>query len=161
MSFKRSVALLLCVCGLLTSAIAADDVADRQTREKAFVEMLSNTTLVGSFTVDAKMDQPPKPERYEITTVTKLTDELWTLMTRVKYGNKDVTLPVTVPIVWAGDTPMVSMTDQSIPGLGDNFSARVVFHDGRYAGTWQHGEVGGHMFGRFEKTKTDKNETKK
>lgn len=152
MSSCRCLAVALCFLALSEVAFA-DEKADQETREKAFVEMLSNTTLVGAFTVDRKMDEAPKPERYEITTVNKVTGNLWTLMTRVKYGNKDVTLPVTIPVVWAGDTPMVSMTDQAIPGLGQNFSARVVFHDGRYAGTWQHGQVGGHMFGRFEKTK--------
>jgi hypothetical protein len=48
---------------------------------------------------------------------------------------------------------MVSLTNASIPGLGEGFSARVLFHEDRYAGTWQHGKVGGHMFGRIEKAK--------
>ena len=72
---------------------------------------------------------------------------------RIKYGKLDTKLPVTVPLLWAGETPMVSLTDASIPGLGEGFSARVLFHDDRYAGTWQHGKVGGHMFGRIEKAK--------
>jgi len=37
----------------------------------------------------------------------------------------------------------------TIPGLG-TFSARVVFHDRKYAGTWKHDNVGGHLFGRVE-----------
>ena len=59
----------------------------------------------------------------------------------------DTTLPVVVPIVWAGDTPMVSITDFTIPGLGENFGARVIFYDDRYAGTWNHGIRGGTMYG--------------
>ena len=51
---------------------------------------------------------------------------------------------------WAEETPMVSLTNASLPGLGDAFSARVIFHDNRYAGTWQHGDVGGHLFGTIE-----------
>jgi hypothetical protein len=31
------------------------------------------------------------------------------------------------------------------------FDARVVIHDQKYAGTWKHGEVGGHLFGTIEK----------
>jgi hypothetical protein len=149
-SFMFSVVLLL--PGGLPAL--ADDAADAQaTREKAFSEMLSNTTLEGSFTVDGKMDGPPKAERYEIESVTKLTGNLWTFMVRIKYGKVDSRLPVTVPVVWAEDTPMVALTNASIPGLGDEFSARVIFHDNRYAGTWQHGKAGGHMFGVLEKTK--------
>lgn len=143
---------------LLVSAdvqLSADEPsADQAAREKAFSEMLSNTTMTGSFTVDKKTDTPPKPESYSIKSVKKLTGNLWTFMTHIKYGKTDTTLPITVPVVWAGETPMVSLTNQSLPGLGDAFSARVVFHDGRYAGTWQHGKVGGHMFGAFKKTST-------
>jgi hypothetical protein len=46
---------------------------------------------------------------------------------------------------------MIQVSDLSIPGLGDEFSARVLFYQGRYAGTWSHGKVGGTMFGRIEK----------
>ena len=53
-------------------------------------------------------------------------------------------MPVTVK--WAGDTPVMSLDKVGIPGLG-TFSARVVLHEGRYAGTWIHDDVGGHMFG--------------
>ena len=66
------------------------------------------------------------------------------------YMSVDATLPVTVPIIWAGDTPMVSITDVSIPGLGDGFTARVFFYVDRYAGSWQHGEAGGLMYGTIE-----------
>lgn len=135
---------------LLATSLQADE---SEAREKAFSERMSNVTLVGSFTVDGKADGPPRAERYEIESVTKLGGNLWTFVTRVKYGKVDTRVPITVPLEWAGDTPMVSLTDATLPGLGSAFSARVIFHDDRYAGTWQHGKVGGHMFGRIEKTK--------
>ncbi|MEO2019150.1 MAG: hypothetical protein ABGZ53_32805 [Fuerstiella sp.] len=135
---------------LLATSLQADEL---EPREKAFSERMSNVTLVGAFTVDGKTDGPPRSERYEIKSVTKLGGNLWTFLTRVKYGKIDTKVPITVPLEWAGDTPMVSLTDATLPGLGAGFSARVIFHDGRYAGTWQHGPVGGHMFGRIEKTK--------
>ena len=135
---------------LLVTSLQADE---SEAREKAFSARMSNVTLVGSFTVDGKTDGPPKAERYEIKSVTKLGGNLWTFVTRVKYGKVDTKVPITVPLEWAGDTPMVSLTDATLPGLGSAFSARVIFHDDRYAGTWQHGNVGGHMFGRIEKTK--------
>jgi hypothetical protein len=135
---------------LLGNSLQADESEER---EKAFSTRMSNVTLVGSFTVDGRTDGPPKAERYEIKSVTKLGGNLWTFVTRVKYGNVDTRIPITVPLEWAGDTPMVSLTDATLPGLGSAFSARVIFHGDRYAGTWQHGKVGGHMFGRIEKTK--------
>jgi hypothetical protein len=121
-------------------------------REQAFSAAMSKTVLVGSFTMDGQeSDEPLKPERYEIESVTKAAGNLWIFTARIKYGKLDTKLPITVPVEWAGDTPMVSMTNASIPGLGDEFSARVIFYEDRYAGTWQHGKIGGHMFGRIEK----------
>ena len=51
------------------------------------------------------------------------------------------------------------MTDLAIPNLG-TFTARVVIYDGRYAGTWQHGKVGGNLFGRIEKLNGENAEAK-
>ncbi|MEX1094448.1 MAG: hypothetical protein WED34_00270 [Planctomycetales bacterium] len=118
-------------------------------QERAFAEKLSGATLVGRFTIDGKAEQAPKAERYEISKVSKLRDDYWVFNARVKYGDKDVTVPITLKVLWAGDTPMISMTDLAIPGLG-TFTCRVFFYGDRYAGTWQHGDVGGHLFGRIE-----------
>jgi hypothetical protein len=65
-------------------------------------------------------------------------------------GVDGATIPIVLPMRWNGDTPMIMMTDTSIPGVG-TFTARVFFYGDRYAGTWQHGEVGGHLSGRIEK----------
>jgi hypothetical protein len=112
---------------------------------------LTNVKLVGSFTVSGKEDQPPKAEEYTITSAIKLPEpDLWLLKARIKYGDKDTTVPIPLEIKWAGDTPVITLTDLAIPGLG-TFTSRVVLYEGRYAGTWQHGEVGGHLFGRIEK----------
>ena len=108
---------------------------------------MRNVVLVGHFTIEGRERRDGQPERYEISGVTKLEGDRWRFDARVKYGRVDVTLPVVVPIVWAGDTPMVSITNFSIPGLGDEFGARVMFYDSRYAGTWDHGEYGGMMYG--------------
>jgi len=150
---RLTMALLTVLTGVPINVVTADDVAaEHQERETSFSKQLSNVTMVGSFTTDGSTDVP-RAERYEIESVTKTAGNLWTFMTRIKYGKTDARLPVTVPVVWAGDTPMVQLTDASIPGLGEQFSARVIFHGNRYAGTWQHGDKGGHMFGTFEKTK--------
>ena len=76
-----------------------------------------------------------------------LDGDRWRFDVHLTYGGVDATLLVVVPIVWAGDTPMVSITDFAIPGLGDEFGARVIFYDDRYAGTWDHGQYGGMMYG--------------
>jgi hypothetical protein len=67
-----------------------------------------------------------------------------------RWSAKRWTVPIPLEIKWAGDTPVITLTNLEIPGLG-TFTSRVVIYEGRYAGTWQHGSVGGHLFGRIEK----------
>ncbi|MFM8478275.1 MAG: hypothetical protein ACKOEO_21020 [Planctomycetaceae bacterium] len=146
------VPLLFLTTASLTASLTADE-AQREKRSQQFSDRMQNCTLVGSFTVDGQNSEPPKPERYEIESAVPAADDLWVFTVRIKYGKLDTKLPVTVPVKWAGDTPMVTLTNASIPGLGDGFSARVLFYEDRYAGTWQHGAVGGHMFGKIEQPK--------
>ncbi len=150
--FSLSCALMLTI-GSFGSCFA-DDLTEAEitARDEAFSKSMANCVLVGSFTIDGKESKGvPKEERYEIESVTKASDNMWIFLTRVKYGNLDTKLPITVPVEWAGDTPMVTLTNATLPGLGEGFSARVLFYEGRYAGTWQHGPVGGHMFGSIVK----------
>ena len=153
-SFNILQAAILLWAVLVYVPLSAQDGGSDETgmaeREAAFSKSMEKSVLVGSFTVDG---EPLKAERYEIESVTKASDNLWIFTARVKYGKLDTKLPITVPMEWAGDTPMVTLTNASLPGLGEGFSARVLFYQDRYAGTWQHGAVGGHMFGKIERRK--------
>jgi hypothetical protein len=135
-------------------------VPSREELIKKLEADLTNVKLTGSFTVTGREDRAPRPEEYTITSAVKLPEgDMWLINARVKYGDKDTTLPMPLEIKWAGDTPVITLTDLAIPGLG-TFTSRVVLYDGRYAGTWQHGKVGGHLFGKIEKVKEEKAETK-
>lgn len=131
-----------------------DSPTGKDPRFSALEKMLTNVVLIGLFTVDGKKMSDLKEERYEIKTIQKLSndDDLWALETRIKYGEHDVTVPIVTSIKWADQTPVMTMDKLLIPGLG-TFSARVVFHDGKYAGTWTHDKNGGHLFGRIEANK--------
>lgn len=132
-------------------AVAKPTAKSREQLEQELSKTLSGCQLVGEFTVDGQpREGAPKTEKYVITSATKLQGDLWLLVSRIQYGKKDLTIPLTLPIVWAGDTPIISLTDLTIPGLG-TFTCRVLIYEGRYVGTWQHGAVGGAMFGRVEK----------
>jgi hypothetical protein len=84
--------------------------------------------------------------------------DYWLFNTRIKYGKNDVQVPLPLEVKWAGTTPMITLTDFTVPGLG-TFSARVVIYRNKYAGTWSHGEVGGHLFGTIEKNAEDADPT--
>ena len=87
-------------------------------------------------------------EKYVIEKVSKLTGETWLIQSRLQYGGRDIPLPLPVVIKWAGDTPVLTLTDLSIPGMG-TFTARILFYRDQYAGTWSAKDHGGQMFGRI------------
>ena len=119
--------------------------------ERQFAERMRDVTMVGTFTVDGRENRVPRPDRYDISSVEKIGDNLWRFNARMDCcGVNGAVIPIAVPMQWDGDTPMIMMTDSSLPGLG-SFTVRVFFYGDRYAGTWQHGAVGGHMSGRIEK----------
>ena len=118
--------------------------------EREFSERMRNASLVGYFTVTGREDRPLRPDRYDLTGVEKIGEDLWRFNTRMRHENVDLTVPVAVPMRWVGDTPVILMTNSSIPGIG-SFTCRVFFYGDRYVGTWQHGDTGGHLFGRIEK----------
>ena len=159
MSFLRTLTFCLWTTGAAWNVVADDapkpaatsDSAVMNDEEKAFSEMLTGVDLVGSFTVDGQAGSP-KQDRYSITKAVKVKGNTWMIHARIKYGEVDLTVPVPVKIDWAGKTPVLSVTDLKIPGLGSEFGSSILFQGNRYAGTWEHGKVGGHMWGRIEKT---------
>ncbi|MBW3597329.1 MAG: hypothetical protein KY475_08645 [Planctomycetes bacterium] len=115
-----------------------------------FKETLNNATLVGNFTVLGQDEQTLRPEEYTISSVQKLDEgDYWLFKARIKYGDTDRTIPMPLEVKWAGTTPVITLDNVTIPGLG-TFDARVVIHDNQYVGTWRHGEKGGQLFGVIE-----------
>ena len=125
-----------------------DDNHDQKARFAAFTLALTNVKLVGRFTFSAD-DKEPIRDEYTISSVVKVgTADLWIVSARIRYGTVDLTVPVPVEVKWAGKTPVITLDDVTIPGLG-TFSSRVVIDGSLYAGTWHHDAVGGHMFGKI------------
>ena len=119
--------------------------------ERQFTERMRDVSLVGSFTVAGRDARTPREDRYDISSVEKVGDNLWKFNARMHCCGVDGSIPVVVPLRFNGDTPMIMMTDTSLPGLG-TFTVRLFFYSDRYAGTWQHGDRGcGLMWGRIEK----------
>ena len=123
--------------------------------ERQFTERMRDVSMIGSFTVAGREDRTPRSDRYDISSVEKVGDDLWRFNASMHCCGVNGVIPVVVPMRWNGDTPMIMMTDTSLPGLG-TFSVRLFFYGDQYAGTWQHGAVGGHMSGRIEKKQTHK-----
>ncbi len=131
--------------------------------ERKFQETMSAAVLVGrSTTPGADGGDTLNDERYTIRQAFKVADKqnTWKFLVRLQYGELDLSLPLELEVFWAGDTPVITLTNFHIPALG-TFSARVLVHTDRYAGTWQHGKKGGHLFGRIigERDPQDENST--
>lgn len=158
--------LLTCAAAPKTSVAqeSAEDAITSTTAEQAerfrkFEALLNRTNLVGHFTIIGREDNERSVEEYTIQSVKKVPQgDFWLFNARMKYGGRDVPMPpVPLEVKWAGDTPMITLTDFTIPLVG-TFSCRVVFYNNKYAGTWTHGEVGGHLFGVLEKLDQDQTE---
>jgi hypothetical protein len=134
-------------------------VPDRAVLEREFAAALAGATLQGFWQVTteggltgtAPMSEP-KPESYEITSAQKMSDEQWVILARIRFAEKDVSVPVPVRVVWAEDTAVITLDDLSLPLLG-TYSARVMVHHGFYSGVWysRPKNYGGVLSGRIIK----------
>jgi hypothetical protein len=150
---SRSLRFLTVVLSLtlLTWSCSGPETVGSEEREaliRDFEATMSGATLAGYFsTGDGELSE----EHYTIESVSHVQGDNWIIQSRIQYGEKDVTIPVPIQVKWAGDTPVLTLTDLTLPGLG-TFTARVLIYRDQYAGTWRAGdEVGGQMFGRIER----------
>ena len=133
---------------------AEPSVEARAPRIQRIAKYLSGAKFTGQFTVDGKPNA--KPESYTISSCEPLDEsthqpDMYRLKVKIRYGDVDGEFPMDLKILWAGSTPVITLDAIWIPGLG-TFSSRVLIHQDRYAGTWQHDEKGGQLFGKIEKS---------
>jgi hypothetical protein len=133
---------LVALSGCAKKVVTTQDDLDRK-----FEEMMKSVTLVGRST-RLNDDKVHGEEKYVIEGVSKLTGETWLFRARMQYGGRDIPVPVPVTIKWAGDTPVITLTDLAIPGVG-TYTARVILYRDQYAGTWSGKNAGGQMFGKI------------
>jgi hypothetical protein len=145
------IAVLIGTASLARAESTTQPALNQAALEAQFRETMTGATLVGRFTDTNRPDATPKEERYTIQSARKIPfTERWLITARVQFGSKDLTVPMTIPVKWAGDTPVISVTDMTIPGLG-TYTARVMIYRDQYAGTWSGTSHGGHLFGRIER----------
>ncbi len=122
---------------------------------------LTGSRWEGHFTITGKELSPTK-ETYEIIKAEKAKEgDFWNLVARIKYGDNDLTQPLPpIEIKWAGRTPVITVDQVTVLSLG-TFDARVVIRKGadgrpgKYAGTWSHDNIGGHLFGTITRIQED------
>lgn len=83
----------------------------------------------------SSIDRAPPPRRFDA---------------KVGYNNREFRATVKVPVKWAGETPVLTLSNYLIKDHGV-FSARTLIHGGLYAGAWGAKDHGGKMFGKIVK----------
>jgi hypothetical protein len=87
---------------------------------------------------------------YRISGAKKTGADRWTVDAVVAVLGRDVTVPVPVRLTWAGETPVVTLEQASIPGFG-KYSARVLVFQNTFAGVWSANGRSGMIHGTIEK----------
>lgn len=129
---------------LLLAACTAKPPTPQDDLDRRFTSMMNGVTLSGGATVNGRT--LTGEDKYVIDSARKLTAETWLLTSRI--GSHNLPIPVPVTIKWAGDTPVITLTDLAIPGVG-TYTARVVLYGDQYAGTWSGKNVSGQIYGKI------------
>lgn len=142
-----------------TTAPAQSKAEAQAAREARFKEMMTDVVLRGTWQMTNAEGlkgqaplSPPRPDRYTIKGVSKGYGDQWIITARVEYADRDAVLPFTVRVVWADETPIITLDKTALPLLG-TYSARVMIFDGFYAGAWFGTTYGGTMAGQIIKAK--------
>lgn len=126
--------------------------ANEVDRNRSFTHSMSGVTLVG-YSTRLNREGLSSQERYHIDGISHVTGDTWLFRTRLKYDDREIPVPIPLTVKWAGDTPVITMTDLSIPGVG-TYTARVVLYRDQYAGTWSGKNVGGQLFGKITRSES-------
>jgi hypothetical protein len=115
--------------------------------ESAFKSMLAKATLTGRWCSlkEGKMG-PEKEDKYTIVSAEKLGGDKWQIHTRIRMNQQEMVVPIPVQMKWAGDTAVMIVEKLQYPG-GGTYSARLIFYNKTYSGTWSGGDHGGLMYG--------------
>jgi hypothetical protein len=143
----KTFSLALAVAISMLGGCSRKNPSSQEDLAKQFQKMMTGATLVGHSTLMGR-EGISAEERYSIDRISRIGGETWLLQTRMKLGSREVPFPVPVVIKWAGDTPVITLTDMPIPGVG-TYSARVVLYRNQYAGTWSGKNYGGQLFGKI------------
>jgi hypothetical protein len=127
---------------------SATSPVSMSTAEKQFEESMNNVKMIGIFTLGDSKEL--HDDAYVIEKIAKVAEGQWNFSARIQYGGRDVKVTLKIPVLFAGDTPVINFIRQTVPGMG-TYDARVLFYKGGYAGTWGAGDHGGTMFGKIVK----------
>jgi len=137
-------AVLAVTCFTALNSFAEDAKSDAEAK---FIALLNNATLQGRWAPlkDGQLGAE-KEDSYQIVSAQKMEGERWQINARLRYGGQSIDVPVPATVKFASDTAILVVDDFSLGNYGA-YSARLLFHNGTYSGTWSGGDHGGMMYG--------------
>lgn len=133
------------------SEAATGSVEAHAEREAAFAALLTGSRLEGYTTLtDGEgnlVSEELEADSYSLTRVAKQDDGRWKFTALINYGGRPIPVSVSLPVEWAGSSPVINVEDMSVPFMG-TYSARVLFDGDRYVGVWRGDGYGGHILGK-------------
>src|SRR5262245_24994639 len=116
--------------------------------ERGFKGLLKNAYLSSRWATlkDGELGEEKTGDKYNIVGVTKGSGENWTVSAKMKYREQEIVMPIPVQVKFAGDTAIMIVDKLAIPG-GGTYSARLLFYEETYSGTWSGGRGGGMLYG--------------
>lgn len=143
---------LAAVAALVFAYLRPGPSPDEAERNREFARSMSGVMLVG-YSTRLNRSGLSSEERYYIDSVTHVSGDTWLFRSRFNHGGREIPVPIPITVKWAGDTPVITMTDLTIPSVG-TFTVRIVLYRDQYAGTWSAAkpDSGGQMFGKIVRT---------
>jgi hypothetical protein len=116
--------------------------------EERFKALFTKATLSGRWAriKDGVLGEERDGDKYTILSVVKRDGDNWTVNAKMKYGEKELILPVPVRMKFSGDTAVLIVEDFGIPG-GGTYTARLLIFERTYSGTWKDQRGGGMLYG--------------
>ena len=141
----------LALAALPTASLVQEADPNQAAREAAFARLLTGARLEGYTTLtdgDGNlMGTELEADSYDLAKVEKGEDGKWRFTALINYGGRPIPISVSLPVEWAGDTPVIDVEDMKVPFMG-TYSARVLFDGDRYVGVWRGDGYGGHILGK-------------
>jgi hypothetical protein len=120
-------------------------LSDQETKFKA---LLTDAFLAGRWAPlkDGQLGEETGGDKYNIVSAVKGNGDNWVVSAKMNYHDQEFVLPIPVQVKFAGDTAIMVVDKLSIPN-GGTYSARIMFHERTYCGTWSGARGGGMLYG--------------
>jgi hypothetical protein len=130
------------------SPASAESAAAPADAEERFKALLTDAFLSGRWAPlkDGQLGEEKSGDKYHIVSATKSNGDNWIISAKLKYHDQEFVMPIPVQMKFAGDTAIMVVDKLAIPN-GGTYSARLLFYERTYSGTWSGAHGGGMLYG--------------